>query len=112
MKTVHLSRAIPMGIAVIATAVLPIFFSTSISPMLAASHVALGNDDSEFTFSGKCQSGGTYRLLSYNKTVDGKSSPHYDYEGPVGKGTVSTHATPRTMSVRVCRPLAEIIDDH
>jgi hypothetical protein len=112
MKNIQLSRAIPMGIAIISAAILPIFFSSSISPMLSANPVELGNDDNEFTFSGQCESGDTYRLLAYQKLIDGKSYAHYDYEGPAGKGTVSTNATPRTMSVRVCRPLAEIIDDH
>ena len=42
--------------------------------------------------------------------IDGQTNWHYDYEGPAGKGSVSTRATPRTMSVRVCTKLAEIID--
>lgn len=51
-------------------------------------------------------------MFYYSKVVDGQRYPFYDYEGPAGKGTVSTRATPRTMSVRVCTKLAEIIDDH
>lgn len=72
----------------------------------------LGHDDTEFVFMGKCENGDIYRLFAYEKIVDGLSHAYYDYEGPAGKGTVRSRATPRTMSVRVCRQLAEIIDDH
>ena len=72
----------------------------------------LGNDDTEFTFMGKCDNGENYRLFSYSKIVNGNSYSFYDYEGPVGKGTVKSNATPRTLSVRICRKFAEIIDEN
>jgi hypothetical protein len=43
--------------------------------------------------------------------VAGTSQSYFDYEGPAGKGKVSTSASPKTMSVRVCRQLAEIINE-
>ena len=71
----------------------------------------LGNDDSTFIFAGRCPNGEAYRLLSSETEVDGKIYSSYTYEGPVGKGTVRTRAAPRTMAVRICRVMAEIMDD-
>ncbi|CAN1523961.1 hypothetical protein B9Z42_04380 [Limnohabitans sp. B9-3] len=71
----------------------------------------LGNDDDSFIFSGRCPNGQTYRLFSYQTQVNGITQFFYDYEGPVGKGTVKTRATAKTLAVRVCRPLAEIAND-
>jgi hypothetical protein len=72
----------------------------------------LGNDEDTFTFVGQCPNGERYRLVSYQvNTVDSNQS-FYDYEGPVGKGTVRTGASPKTMSVRVCRKLAEIVNQN
>jgi hypothetical protein len=72
----------------------------------------LGNDEDTFTFVGKCPNGYNYRLVSYQMDVSGTPQSFYDYEGPVGKGKVSTTASPKTMSVRVCRQLAEIINQN
>lgn len=72
----------------------------------------LGNDENTFTFVGKCPNGYNYRLVSYQMDVSGTPQSFYDYEGPVGKGKVSTTASPKTMSVRVCRQLAEIINQN
>lgn len=72
----------------------------------------LGNDEDTFTFVGKCPNGFNYRLVSYQMDVSGTPQSFYDYEGPAGKGKVSTAATPKTMSVRVCRQLAEIINQN
>lgn len=114
MKIIQLSRAITIGMAFTSTATLSIFLSTSVSPVLSKNlgDMGIGNDEKEFIFSGKCDNGETYRLRSYEKVIHGQTLSHYDYEGPVGKGTVKTSASPRTMSVRVCRQMAEIIDDH
>jgi hypothetical protein len=71
----------------------------------------LGNDEDAFIFSGRCPNGQTYRLFSYQTQVNGLTQFFYDYEGPVGKGTVKTRATPKTLAARVCRPLAEIAND-
>ena len=72
----------------------------------------LGNDDTEFVFAGKCHNGENYRIFSYVKIIDGQAASFYDFEGPVGKGTIRSSTTPRTLSVRVCRQLAEVIDDY
>ena len=72
----------------------------------------LGNDEDTFTFAGKCPNGENYRLVSYQMDVSGTPQSFYDYEGPAGKGKVGTMASPKTMSVRVCRQLAEIINQN
>ena len=72
----------------------------------------LGNDDAEFVFAGRCPNGEKYRIFAYTQTFEGQPASFYDYEGPAGKGTVRSNTTPRTLAVRVCRKLAEIIDDH
>jgi hypothetical protein len=73
---------------------------------------ALGNDEDTFTFAGECPNGEKYRLVSYEMDVSGIRQSFYDYEGPAGKGVVHTTASPKTMSVRVCRQLAEIINQN
>ncbi len=72
----------------------------------------LGNDEAEFVFSGQCPNGEKYRLFAYTQILGGQAASFYDYEGPTGKGTIRSNTTPRTLAVRVCRKLAEIIDDH
>jgi hypothetical protein len=59
---------------------------------------------------GQCPDGEGYRLNFYAKQVDGQSATFYDYDGPVGKGTVQSVTEPRVMAARVCRKLAEIIN--
>jgi len=76
------------------------------------SQVTLGNDGNTFTFAGRCPNGENYRLVSYEMAISGTSHSFYNYEGPAGKGTVSTSASPKTMAVRVCRQLAEIINQN
>lgn len=78
----------------------------------AGLHATLGNDEDTFTFTGKCPNGDNYRLVSYQTNASGTTQSFYDYEGPAGKGKVSTTASPKTMSVRVCRQLAEIISQN
>jgi hypothetical protein len=78
----------------------------------AKQQAPLGNDEDTFTFVGKCPNGFNYRLVSYQMDVSGAPQSFYDYEGPAGKGKVSTTASPKTMSVRVCRQLAEIINQN
>jgi hypothetical protein len=72
----------------------------------------LGNNEETFVFAGMCPNGEPYRLVSYQKNVSGLSSSYYDYDAPVGKGTVQSDATPKVMAVRVCRKLTEIINTH
>ncbi len=71
---------------------------------------AFENNDETFVFAGKCPNGGAYRLFSYRKDLNGLSRSYYDYEGPVGKGTVLSETPPKVMAARVCRELAEIIN--
>ena len=71
--------------------------------------IQLGNDEETFVFAGVCPSGEPYRLFSYQRHVGGLTQPYYDYDGPVGKGTVQSETHPKVMAVRVCRPSAEII---
>jgi hypothetical protein len=68
----------------------------------------LGNDENSFVFTGKCSNGETYRLTSYQKIIAGKHASFYDYEGPVGNGSVQTETAPKVMAQRVCRKYAEI----
>lgn len=112
MASIPFSRTASIGIAFLLTAAFSIFLTTALSPVLAEKQTGVSNDENEFVFAGTCHNGENYRLFSYNKVVNGQTSSHYDYEGPVGKGSVSTQASPRTMAVRVCRKMAEIIDDH
>ena len=67
-----------------------------------------GNNDNEFIFAGRCMNGESYRIYSYEKNIDGYFKSFYDYEGPVGKGTVMTSAPPKTVAERICRQSAEI----
>jgi len=70
----------------------------------------IGNNDNEFIFAGRCINGESYRIYSYDKNIDGHSKSFYDYEGPVGQGTVMTNASPKTLAERICRQTAEIAD--
>jgi hypothetical protein len=72
----------------------------------------LGNDEQTFIFTGQCPNGERYRIYSYQKIVENIPQTFYAYEGPAGKGTVRTAASPKTMSVRVCRKFAEIDHQH
>lgn len=72
----------------------------------------LGNNEDTFVFAGKCPSGEAYLLRSYRKGSDGRIESYYDYEGPVGKGTVLSETTPKVMAVRVCHQFAEIISPN
>lgn len=69
----------------------------------------LGHNEETFIFAGTCFNGEPYRLFLYQKDLSGVSQSHYDYEGPAGKGTVTSNAPPKVMAARVCRKSAEII---
>lgn len=79
---------------------------------LSKATVALGNDDTEFVFVGKCPNGEPYRIFAYSQLIQGQSASMYDYSGPAGQGTIRSSTPPRTLAVRVCRQQAEIIDDQ
>lgn len=69
-----------------------------------------GNNEETFVFAGTCFNGEPYRLFLYQKNIAGLSQSHYDYDGPVGKGTVQSDTSPKVMAARVCRKYAEIIN--
>ena len=73
---------------------------------------SLGNDDDTFIFMGRCPNGEMYRLLAYDKQVDGFKRSFYDYEGPAGKGTIKSQTAPRVIASRVCLALAEMAGDE
>jgi len=82
-------------------------------PVLAAhthesSTLAIGNDDTEFVFAGRCPNQEPYRIFSYQMEIDGLTQSFYDYEGPAGKGTIRTSIQPRKMIIRLCHELADI----
>lgn len=81
---------------------------TAKSARSESSQASLGNDEIEFTFTGRCLSGDAYRIFSYQMDVDGLSQSFYDYEGPAGKGTVQTNTTPKKFAVRICHTQADI----
>lgn len=64
------------------------------------------------TMTGRCANGDAFRLVSYDKQVEGLWKSFYDYQGPVGMGTVRTQTVPRVMASRVCIALAEIASDE
>lgn len=75
-------------------------------------NAALASDEDTFVFTGTCDSGEPYRLYAYQKIANGESRSFYDYEGPVGKGTVQSNTVPKVLAARVCRRFAEIINTH
>jgi hypothetical protein len=103
----RLNASILLGACLLASVAMAQAVPQSVKPV--KTQVVLGNDEDSFTFVGRCPNGDQYRLVSYQIVVSGISESFYDYEGPAGKGKVSTSASPKTMSVRVCRQLAEII---
>lgn len=107
----RLKSGILLGVCFLAGMALAPHVGAKITPM-AKLQTTLGNDEDTFTFVGRCPNGEKYRLVSYQMDVSGTSQSFYDYEGPAGKGKVSTSASPKTMSVRVCRRLAEIINQN
>lgn len=71
---------------------------------------AIGNDDTEFVFAGRCLNQEAYRIFSYQMEIDGLTQSFYDYEGPAGKGTIRTNIQPKKMLTRLCHHLADIHD--
>ncbi len=107
----RLKTGILLGACLLAGIALAPHVGAKITPT-AKLQTTLGNDEDTFTFVGQCPNGEKYRLVSYVMDISGSRQSFYDYEGPAGKGKVSTTAPPKTMSVRVCRQLAEIINQN
>jgi hypothetical protein len=72
------------------------------------SPVAFGNDEKDFVVTGQCSNGNSYRVRTYQMDVDGLTQTFYDFDGPAGKGTIRTNASPKKIVVRVCHELADI----
>jgi hypothetical protein len=68
--------------------------------------------DAGITMTGRCPNGDAFRLVAYDQEVEGLWKSFYDYQGPVGKGTVKTKTVPKVMASRVCIALAEIASDE
>jgi hypothetical protein len=107
----RLKTGIVLGVSLLAGVALMPRVGAIIAPTNLV-QTTLGNDEETFIFVGQCPNGDNYRLVSYSMDVAGASQSFYDYEGPAGKGKVNTSASPKTMSVRVCRQLAEIINQN
>jgi hypothetical protein len=86
--------------------------SMASAPTAAQGQSAREQKDREITMTGRCPNGDSYRLISYEKEVEGYWKSFYDYQGPVGVGTVKTQTAPRVMVSRVCIALAEIASDE
>ena len=107
----RLKTGILLGACLLASMALAPYVGANIAP-IAKLRATFGNDEDTFIFAGKCPNGDNYRLVSYQAELSGARQSFYDYEGPAGKGKVSSNASPKTMSVRVCRQLAEIITQN
>jgi hypothetical protein len=73
---------------------------------------ATAQPEAGITMTGRCPNGDAFRLVSYDQEVDGLWKSFYDYQGPVGSGTVKTKTAPKVMVSRVCIALAEIASDE
>lgn len=96
----------------ISISIVLLFSASACAAKTDSTKIDLGNNEETFVFTGVCPNGEPYRLVSYQKNVGALSSSYYDYDAPVGKGTVQSDAAPKVMAVRVCRKLAEIINTH
>lgn len=96
------------------TAVLLVMAGTSVaaSPNVDSAEKAFTHPDAGITMTGRCPNGDAFRLLAYEKQVDGLWKSFYDYQGPVGVGTVKTKTGPKVMARRVCIALAEMASDE
>jgi len=86
--------------------------SLAATPNAEPSQPASTRPDLSITMTGRCPNGDAFRLVAYNKEVAGLWKSFYDYQGPVGAGTVRTLTAPRVMASRVCIALAEIASDE
>jgi hypothetical protein len=82
------------------------------TPSVDPAQRALNPAEAGITMTGRCPNGDAFRLVSYDKQVAGLWKSFYDYQGPVGAGTVRTQTAPRVMASRVCIALAEIASDE
>lgn len=86
--------------------------SLAATPGVGSAQHAANPIETGLTITGRCPNGDAFRLVSYDKHVEGLWKSFYDYQGPVGVGTVRTQTVPRVMASRVCIALAEIASDE
>jgi hypothetical protein len=97
---------------------LNLLFAASLGTALASSPNAQHaqqvrvQNDAGITMTGRCPNGDAFRLVAYDQQVEGLWKSFYDYQGPVGTGTVKTKTVPKVMVSRVCIALAEIASDE
>lgn len=86
--------------------------SMATTPRVDFAQQASKQPDAVITMTGHCPNGDAFRLISYDQQVEGVWKSFYDYQGPVGAGTVKTKTAPKVMASRVCIALAEIASDE
>ncbi len=107
-KRTSLSVAFVIGLLYVNTSAVTQAVAQEAKAKPKPNQVQLGNEEHEFIFAGRCINGKSYRIFSYEKNIEGHLKSFYDYEGPVGKGSVMTSAPPKTIAERICRQTAEI----
>ena len=108
MSEAKITKSIAISLACLFTTFSMVSSVTALELMSNNSQPQLGNDETEFIFASRCPNGNMYRIFSYQMDVDGLTQSFYDYEGPAGRGTVRTNASPKKMALRVCHELADI----
>ena len=83
----------------------------ALEAMMKERNATTWKEESEFTFAGNCFNGAKYWLHASEETIDGLSTPTYNYKGPVGVGTVHTDSPPKVMAQRICRSNADIVSN-
>jgi hypothetical protein len=86
--------------------------SLAASPDAATVRQGVALSDTGITMTGRCPNGEAFHLVSYDKQVEGLWKSFYDFQGPVGVGTVKTKTPPRVMVSRVCIALADMASDE
>lgn len=110
-NTANRSR-VQYGMAVLFMVMVMASKSLSASTKIDSAEKALPHPDMGITMTGRCPNGDAFRLVAYEKQVEGLWKSFYDYQGPVGVGTVKTKTAPKVMASRVCIALAEIASDE
>jgi len=82
-----MNKAHTIGISIVL-----LFSAFACAAKTDSTKTVLGNDEETFVFTGICPNGEPYRLVSYQKSIGALSSAYYDYDAPVGKGTVQSES--------------------
>ena len=110
LRNTHTHALVRKGMIV--SIVLSAGMSMALTPPADPARSASAAQASGITMTGRCPNGDAVRLVSYEKQVEGDWKSFYDYQGPVGTGTVKTKTVPKVMASRVCIALAEIASDE